>query len=289
MLNEGQIADIVALQDYENLVRGVCRQAVRSPNTTYLLMERYTYINGFAGSGVALLAGNIGYSRELFRDKSIQPEASSDRGMLIAPKVLSATVDEHSDRLLGQASHRSLALACLNAVADYAVLSSAERSLLDLKPKRFLQLVEQFKNNYRSEAGNAASLVRSMGYHIASEYLADREYQIKDEEVWFKHPDERFRNTVKRERKDGAWHGPWAWVTTHGHFGEAEGDTGHGVEHDHFSDALHAFETVVRFRPDDLTEEDMLSLATEGLQLFRSNWTEFYTVVSGEIQGSLKR
>src|SRR5216684_4139861 len=134
MFDERQIAEIVGLQDYESLVREVCRHAVRSPNTTYLLMERYTYINGFAGSGVALLAGNIGYSRELFRDKSVEPEASSDRGMMIAPKVLSATVDEHSDRLLGQASHRSLALACLNAVADYAGLSAAEKSPLDRKP-----------------------------------------------------------------------------------------------------------------------------------------------------------
>src|SRR5258708_4886848 len=91
-----------------------------------------------------------------------------------------------------------------------------------------------------------------MGYHIASEYLADREHQIKDEEAWFKH------------------------------------DEGHRHNIDHFRPPPRARHSAVRFRPDDLTEKDMLSLATEGLRLYRGNWTEIYTVVLEEIQSSLR-
>jgi hypothetical protein len=289
VFDDRAIADILGVQDYEGLIRKVCRRAVQSPKATYLLMERYTHINGFAGSSVALLAGNIGYSRELFSDQSVQPEGSSDRGMMIAPKVLAATLDEHSDHVLGHASHRTLAQVCLNAIAAYARLSVAERSILDRKPPCLLALVEQFKDTYRGTAGNAPSLVRALGYHLASEYLADREYQIKDEEIWFRYPDEKFRKTVKRGRKtDGTWFGHWTWVTVHGHFGTAEGDQGHGVEHDHYLSAVEALKAAAKFRPRELTNDEMFSLAVEGMRAFKDQWTAFYTIVLDEIEANTR-
>lgn len=285
VFSEEKLEEILILQDYKELIREVCSEAIKSPRTTYVLLERYTYINGFAGSAVALLAGNIGYSRDLFRDLSTEIVTSSDRGMMIAPKILAATIDEHADRQLGQSSHRALAQVCLNSIADYAGLSNKEREVLDGKSQQFLDVVEKFKLDYKGKDGDAKALIRSIGYHIASEFLADIEYKIKDEEIWFKHPDDNFRDTVKRGRKeDGTWYGPWAWITAHAHYSESEEDLGYGLEHDHFIDAISAFDLAIKFKPSDLSNQDMLDLVFEGMKSFRSNWDEFYRLVLQDIK-----
>lgn len=129
-----------------------------------------------------------------------------------------------------------------------------------------------------------------MGYHIASELLADKEYQIIDEEVWFKHPDEKFRNLVKRGRKnDGSWYGQWSWITAHGHYGKAENDEGYGVEHDHWLDAIEAIELALKYRPEGISEDKMLALVKEGMQKFKNSWTEFFTIVLNEVNGHLEK
>lgn len=150
MFDENSIAKLVNLDEYKILVREVCRRAVQSPITTYIFLERYAHINGFAGSGVALLAGNIGYSRDMFLDKS-SPSSCSDKGMLVASKVFAATIDEHADRQLGKATHRVLAQVMLDAVARYAGLNDnvEQRNTLDNKSDNLLRIVEDFKNDYR--------------------------------------------------------------------------------------------------------------------------------------------
>jgi hypothetical protein len=229
-------------------------------------MERYAYINGFAGSAVALLAGNLGYERELFLDPGGQ--SNSDRGMMIASKVFAATIDEHGAQH-GKAPHRNLAQACLEAVARVCRVTQAERKLLDARSEAFLATVRSFKANYAGEPRTLNNLVRSVGYHVASEYLADQEYQVMDEEIWFKHPDDRFRRMVRRTQPaPGQWGGPWMWVTVHGHFGAAESDDGHGVEHDHFQYALKAVDLIEEFRPKTMNREACKQRLVEGLVAF---------------------
>jgi hypothetical protein len=244
-------------------------------------MERYAYINGFAGSAVALLAGNIGYERELFLDPS--GESNSDRGMMIASKIFAATIDEHGAQH-GKAPHRNLAQACLEAVACACHVTQAERKLLDARSDTFLATVRSFKANYAGEPRTLGNLVRSVGYHVASEYLADQEYQIMDEEVWFKHPDDHFREVVRRNQSaPGRWCGPWMWVTVHGHYGAAESDEGHGVEHDHFEYAMKAVDLIEHLRPRAMELEICKQRVVEGLIAFRTDLMTMFDAVDVEI------
>lgn len=272
--------DILDKQAYVDRFRALCQLAVTSPTATYVFMERYAHINGFAGSGVALLAGNLGYERERFIDPD--GESNPDRGMMIAAQVFTATIDEHGGAS-GRAPHRAMAQGCVEKVAEYAGLSQADRKRLDVKSDAFLLAVDCFKDNYAAADRTLHALVRSVGYHVASEYLADREYQILDEEVWHKNPDGAFRETVRRTRIDGKWGGPWAWITVHGHYGDAEHDDGHGVEEEHFQAALTAVRFLDRFGVAALAPEETHRLLVEGLSAFRDDFLAMFDAIEEEI------
>ncbi len=281
MLTQDDLTSTLNTTDYVNRFRALCRLGVTSAVATYVLMERYAHINGFAGSGVALLAGNIGYERELFA--ALSSGSNPDRGMRIAAKVFSATIDEHGG-MEGHAPHRSMAQGCLEKVAQYAGLSQANRVPLDVKQPAFLEIVRQFKRNYAASDRTPECLVYSLGYHVASEYLADREYQILDEEVYFKNPDPRFREIVRRTRSpEGQWGGVWSWITVHGHYGEAENDDGHGVEAEHCEAALEALRLVETFPPLGLPHGHARYYAELGLVTFRDNFLAVMNAIAEDI------
>jgi hypothetical protein len=105
-----------------------------------------------------------------------------------------------------------------------------------------------------------------------------------DEEIWFKHPDDRFRRMVRRTQPaPGQWGGPWMWVTVHGHFGAAESDDGHGVEHDHFQYALKAVDLIEEFRPKTMNREACKQRLVEGLVAFRTDLMTMFDAVDAEI------
>ncbi len=209
--------------------------------------------------------------------------SNPDRGMRIAAKVFSATIDEHGG-MEGHAPQRCMAQGCLEKVAQYAGLSQADRVPLDVKRPAFLEIVRQFKRNYAASERTPECLVYSLGYHVASEYLADLEYQILDEEVYFKNPDARFRDVVRRTRSpERKWGGAWSWITVHGHYGEAENDDGHGVEADHCEAALEALRLVETFPPLGLPHGHARYYADLGLIAFRDNFLALMSAIIEDI------
>ncbi len=280
MLTEHDLDTFLQTETYADRFRALCQRAVTSPTATYVFMERYAHINGFAGSGVALLAGNLGYERERFADPN--GESNPDRGMMIAAQVFSATIDEHGGAS-GRAPHRAMAQRCVEKVADYASLSQADRKRLDEKSSAARIAVDRFKDNYAAADRSLHALLHSVGYHIASEYLADREYQILDEEVWHKNPDVAFRDAVRRTRIDGKWGGPWAWITVHGHYGEAEQDDGHGVEAEHFQAALEAARLIEKFPPSALPSSEARRRIAEGVSAFQDDFLTLFEAIAEEI------
>jgi len=276
-----KIDGILCTAAYDDHVRAACQLGVTNPAATYVFMERYAHINGFAGSGVALLAGKIGYQRELFRDP--KGGSNADRGDKIAAKVFVATIDEHGGAR-GAAPHRTMARGCVEKVAEYAGLDQAARVRLDVKSPAFLAVVERFKKNYAAGGGTLPEIVRSIGYHIASEYLADREYRIIDEVVHVKNPDPRFAQVVRRARSaDGQWGGVWAWVTCHAHYADAANDNGYGVEHDHFEAAAHGARLLEKFPPATIAPEQIKDLLIDGLTSFRADFLEAMRLIKDDI------
>lgn len=285
MLTVDDISTTISKENYVQAFRNLCLKAVATPLGTYVFMERYAHINGYAGSGVALLSGVLGYRRDAFLDAG--DGVSRDRGMMIASKIFAATVDEHGSEH-GNAPHRNLAQACVAAVAKAGGIDASMRKLVEPKSKSFLVVVERFKRNYSGEINNINSLVKSIGYHIASEYLADQEYQILDEEIWFRNPNPAFRSAVNRTQDElGKWGGVWMWITVHGHYGESAADDGHGVEQDHFEYAMKALNLVERFRPSGMSAEELKILIVEGLREFEKDFLDMFFAVDAEITSAV--
>jgi hypothetical protein len=236
--------------------------AAQSPHTFYSAMQRYVHFNAIAGSLVARLASSIGLSRELFISSETVVRDEADRSMLIAAKVLAATLDEHCDAKY-QVPHRTLAQATLKAVGDYAKLTAEQRNQFGITPDWLAQIMTQFTAGYQGVPGNLIALVQSLGFHVASEMLADREYQILDTVLRYDLRNQgwdAYSKIVPTVSFQGNTLSSWYWVRIHG---EHEST---GVEFEHCQNALEALALIEEFRPEPAPQ--IRAWALEGFQTF---------------------
>lgn len=76
-------------------IKSACQLAVKYPKALYLLMQRHTHLDSYAGGLVARLASSIGLSPHLFNSSLSSVVDEADRELEIAAKVLAVTIDEH--------------------------------------------------------------------------------------------------------------------------------------------------------------------------------------------------
>lgn len=255
----------------EATIRRACDAAVRDPLSQFVFVDRYTRWNGYAGALVAKLSGNIGESQDLFLDANEPDRAQAVRGMDVAGHVLDATVDEHLDKG-HRVPHRTLAQAMRKAAADYAGLPLAERNALSEPPAWLQDVVARTFVCYGSVPHDAEALIRSIGTHIASESMADREYAIIDRVFRGERHYEGFYQYLRdrdfRVELGGKLVHAYAWITIHATF-ESQ-----GVEADHLAEAMKALELAARFRPE--SRERILELAREGYRNFADIQRDFF-------------
>lgn len=261
----------------EATVRRACDAAVRDPLAQFIFVDRYTRWNGYAGALVAKLSGNIGESQDLFLDANEPDRAQAVRGMDVAGHVLDATVDEHLDKG-HRVPHRTLAQAMRKAAADYAGLPLPERNALSEPPAWLQDVVARTFTCYGSVAHDAEALIRSIGTHIASESMADREYAIIDRVFRAERHYEGFYQYLRdrdfRVELGGKLVHAYAWITIHATF-ESQ-----GVEADHLAEAMKALELAARFRPE--SRERILELAREGYRDFAGIQRDFFVQAEQE-------
>ena len=255
-----------------------CYNALLSPDATYVFFSRYAAINGFAGPLVARLASAIGLSRGTFIDQDEYPDIA-DKDMLVAQQVFSATIDEFGDAGQRGLTHRTLAQATVEAAAQFAGLSRYRRRELAQLPVAYQPLLESFIRDYQGEVGNARRLVYALGYHLASELRADREYALIDEVFLHSSWGKDFKawlNEHKRVSLFGEALPSWYWVATHGHYG------GNGVEWQHFDAALVAIRGARRYSPLPSAEFD--ALVAEGFGDFIRLINDTFSLLASECE-----
>jgi hypothetical protein len=248
ILSMNQLDLLFNLTDLDRTVESACRLAVQHPSVLYLFMQRYTHFNGIAGSLVARLASSIGLSRQLFKSASIAVFDESDRGLDIAAKVLAATIDEHADQGAQSVPHRTLAQATLKSIGDYAGLTIEERNDFANLTDWMRETLDNTIQGYQGIPGDIVALVQAMGFHAASEVLADREYSVIDKVVRHDYRDRGYdaylrQNKGKVEVEQGQL-SAWYWIVIHGKH------QGSGVEAEHFQCALEALELAAQYRPE---------------------------------------
>jgi hypothetical protein len=264
ILSKDTIDRLYDLDKINRSVESCCEIAVRDPRALYLFMQRYVHFNGYAGCLVARLASSIGLSRDLFNNPDCTIVDEADRGMEIAAKVIAATIDEHSDEGAKYVPHRTLAQATLKAVGNYARLSEAERNQFAVTPKWMEEVLTDTVNGYQGVPGNAPALIRAMGFHAASEILADREYSLIDKVVRYDNRGKGFDAYLHTDdgkvKINGRPFSAWYWIVIHGKHG------GSGVEADHFQYALEALDMAAEYRPE--SAQKVREYALEGFNDF---------------------
>jgi hypothetical protein len=247
ILNKDLINRLFDIPSLDRSVESTCEMAIKNPRALYLFMQRYVHFNGYAGSLVARLASSIGLSRDLFNNEnSVIDEA--DRGMEIAAKVFAATIDEHADQGAKYIPHRTLAQITLKAVGDYAGLTEKERNQFAVTPTWMKEVLNDTVTKYQGVPGDAASLIRGMGCHVASEMLADREYALLDKVIRHDHKGRGFdaflRNGDGKAKINGHSFSAWYWIVIHSKH------QGAGVEAEHSDFALEAIDLAAAYRPE---------------------------------------
>lgn len=253
-----------------------CEAALRSPLSTYIFFARYAAINGYAGPLVARLASTIGLSRGIFVDRAYATDVC-DRDMQVAAKVFAATIDEYGDVRQSNHPHRTLAQVTVEAAAQYAGLDSALREKLGEMPTGYQPVVDAFIADYQGEVGNARALIRSLGYHLASELRADREYALIDEVFRHREKGRLFHDWLRDNRRipfNGENLPTWYWIASHGYYG------GEGVEWAHFDAAVEAVRQARKYSP--VTNEEFNQLLDDGIQAFLDTINQLFQAVASE-------
>jgi hypothetical protein len=260
------------------IIESTVEVAATNPVKLYYFMQRYAYFNSFAGSLVARLASSIGLSYHLFRQPGISVLDQSDRGLEIAAKVFAATVDEHADPSADKVPHRTLAQATLKAVGEYAQLSDAQLNQAAQTPEWMNEIITIALDGYSGKIGDLEALATSLGFHIGSELLADREYSIIDKVVRYTNRGEGFDTWLKGKQVEvgGKSLSPWYWIVIHGKHNST------GVEAEHCQFAIDALNLLAQYRPE--SHETILKWASQGFLDFAQLQERLFQDIQSELR-----
>jgi hypothetical protein len=235
ILNKYTIERLFDLPSLSLSVEAACEVAARHPKTLYIFIQRYVHFNRCTGSLLGHLARSIGLSR-----------------IEIASKIIAANIDEYADRGARYVPHRTFAQATLQTVGNYAKLTQLEQNKLAIVPYWMKEILEDTVNGYQGVPGNATGLIRSMGFHAASEVLAAREYLSIDKVIRYDNRGKGFdaylrnldRNFTVEDRQFTACY----WSVIHSKHQGAR------VEAEHFECALEAIDLATKYRPESAQE-----------------------------------
>jgi hypothetical protein len=261
LFSENRFKTTFNFADLDQTMTSTIRLAAQNPLTLYLLLQRYTYFNGYLSALIPRLASSISLSRYLFKNSELLVIEEADRGMEISAQVMSAAVDEGTN---STPVHRALSQLLLKTVGDYAELSTDKRNEFAKIPAWCNEVIEGLIQNYQGTPGDIASLIKGMGFHLASEMLADREYALLDMVVRYENKNTGFDRYLlekaPRVKIHGHMYSPWSWVVLHGKF------EGYALEAEHTECAFNALNMVVRYCSEP--ENQILEWALQGFTTF---------------------
>jgi hypothetical protein len=239
------------LYDFEAeaaLVSRTVQAALAAPEGRTRFFGHYTSWNGFFGSGVASLAGKIGRSRRLFLDPEETIGALADRSVYVASFFFDAARDEFDDRdTVHRDTHRCLAQAMLKGIVQSDLganrLTANQVETLLREPPWLQSLNQRVAAGYGvGSPEDLPTIFASIGYHLGSELLADKEFTTIDQAMRTQMPELVEALHTSQIHIAGQAHSGYQWVSIHsGHGG--------GAEADHFKWATQGAHLAFRFVP----------------------------------------
>jgi hypothetical protein len=231
------------------------------PGTLLSVFARYVQFNSAFGPGVANLAGEIGARQSLFLDPDEPFRLVADRAAEVASDFFYAAVDEFDDRLTPwRDTHRTLAQAALKGMGEFYGYTPAELNgvirINEATEQARVQVWEGYGIGARLEEER---LFRAMGFHSASEVLADQEFTIIDGIFRSRRPDLVKALQSTRVEILGQKHDAYYWVRIHT-----------SVEADHFDAALAGVNKALGFYAGATDPESVKRWVLDGFAEFAS-------------------
>jgi hypothetical protein len=271
-----------AVAEAEEKIENYFNRAIQNPTGLYMFFQRYTHFNAYTSAVIARLASSIAMSRYLFNDPNVKVIEEADRGFNLSAKVMIAASDEGTN---DGAPHRTLAQLLLRTIGDYADLSIDERNQFANVPLWMTDICNGIMEGYAGVPGNAASLIRSMGFHAASELFGDIEYGLLDKVVRHDNKNVGFdaflRKTPAAELCGHRYH-PWCYVLIH-----ASHEGAGGVEASHFECVVDALNLVGDYRPE--SKAQIMQWVLEGFAQFMNLEQDMFSRVDEETQIFVKQ
>ena len=256
---ESYFEELYDFAELDNTVSATIRLAAQDPQVLYQFFHRYMYFNGYASSVISRLASSIAMSRYLFNDPKVAVKEEADRGFQISAEVMIAAADEGSHEI----THRELAQLLTKTLGDYAELSTEECNQMSVVPDWLEEICQETMAKYQGTPGDAESLIKSIGFHAASELMGDREYALLDMIIRYENEGigfDRYLKQTKATKIGKHSYLPWGYILIHGKY------EGTGAEARHFVHVLNALNMVLEFRPE--SNEQLTEWITEGFQSF---------------------
>jgi hypothetical protein len=279
-ITRAELEQLVSVDDAGKSVEATLDELCKQPLLLVRFLGRYASWNGWFGSGVASLAGKIGRSRALFIDPDEPMVDVADRSVLVGSYFFDAARDEFDDRdTAHRDTHRCLAQAMLKGVLGHFAAHDprlAEPTFVNhwlAQPVWLKSLGSRVAQGYGANtAEDAGSVFRSIGYHLGSEVLADREFSLIDQTLRSRHPALVQHMASTKVDIAGQAHSSYQWLSIH---------SGHGgaVEADHFEWATRGAKLALTY-----TREENRSALRRQIHLgfidFARDHREFFDNVS---------
>ncbi len=253
-----------------------CKEATTSPKALYLFMQRYVQYGRIFSTSVPTLAGTIA-SSHIFQDPTCPIQVHANRSMDVAAKVLAASIEEFTDPRTG-VSHGTLSHALLDKLAEYADLSNVEINQISQSQSWLSGILSFVETAYTAESNNLESIVKAIGFHVATETVGDDEFSIIHAVLFSQNCDRNFSRFIRNNKvtfPQGRV-SPWYWIVIHGT------NYTQGVELKHSAEAFAALNYIAKYC--DASEKQIIAWAGQGFSDFAYIQTRFFQQIQQELQ-----
>lgn len=241
-------------------------EAATEPRRLLTVLGRYVQFNSAFGPGVANLAGEIAARQGLFRDPDEPVRILADRAAEVGSDFFFAAIDEFDDRgTHWRDTHRTLAQATVKGAGAHFGLAPEElNDVISINTATERAMARVAEGYGIGERLSERRLFEAMGFHVGSEVLADREFNLIDEVLRTRHPALVADLSARRVRILGAEHDAYYWVRIHTR-----------VEAEHFEAALKGANSALRFYAGESAAGSVRAFILDGFARFASVQADF--------------
>ncbi|HLD71853.1 MAG TPA: hypothetical protein VI873_04565 [Candidatus Peribacteraceae bacterium] len=253
-------AELEPLRQESNRCLSIVLGQVQTKEDLLRVLGQYAAFNGPFGAGVAQLASQVAVHQDLFKDPQESVSVLADRSGEIAKHIFAAAVDEFGGADARYPSHRTLAQYAVKGAGKFLGYEKTSLNAKLAPNETTLQAVEKVKTGYGFGASlDQWELLKSIGFHLGSEYLAGDEFRIIDAFLRERFPD--LVASMETVSPEIAAIATSTWIKVHT-----------TVEDEHAAHAVTAANLALEYQEDP---EYAKALITRGMQNFAKIQREF--------------